>query len=396
MYRLACAIQRYAWGSRTALAALQGRPTPTAAPEAELWMGAHPLAPSWLPAVRRTLAEEIARAPLAMLGRPTLERFGAALPFLVKILAVEEPLSLQVHPDAEQARDGFEREEAAGIPLGAPHRIYRDRAHKPELLVAMTPFEALAGFRDVGATLQLLRALAVPRLAWLVDALAGSGAAALGPAVRRLFEAPAAERAAVIGDVVPAATREAAGTDAHAGDCRRALRLAARYPDDAGVIIALLLNHIVLAPGEGLFVAPGRLHAYLHGTACEIMASSDNVVRGGLTPKHVDVAELLRTLDFAAGPLPVLAPRRLNGEVGYDAPAAEFHLSQVTVGDSGFTATVHGPEIWIVTDGGLELRGGDTSLPLGRGEVAFVPAVTATLQASGRGTAFRATVPTPA
>lgn len=395
MYRLSCAIQRYAWGSRTAIAALQGRPTPTPEPEAELWMGAHPLAPSWLPEVRRTLAEEIARDPLAMLGQPTLARFGAALPFLVKILAVEEPLSLQVHPNAAQARDGFEREEAAGIPLGAPFRLYRDRAHKPELLVAMTPFEALAGFRAVDATLRLLRALAVPRLAWLVDALATSGAAALGPAVRRLFDTPAAERAALVADVVRAAERDTADGD-HVAERRCALRLAERYPDDAGVVIALLLNHILLAPGEGLFVGAGRLHAYLHGTACEIMASSDNVVRGGLTPKHVDVAELLRTLDFTAGPLPVLAPRRLNGEIGYDTPATEFRLSQVTVGAAAFSAPVGGPEIWIVTEGALELRGAGTALPLGRGDVAFVPAATATVHVTGRGTAFRATVPTGA
>lgn len=393
MYRLSCAIQRYAWGSHTALAALQGRPTPSAEPEAELWMGAHPLAPSWLPAERRTLAEEIARAPLAALGRPTLERFGPALPFLLKILAVEQPLSLQVHPNAPQARAGFEREESAGIPLGAPYRTYRDRAHKPELLVAMTPFEALAGFRRVEDTLRLLRALEPPPLAWLREALTAGGAAALDHVVRRLFEAAVPERTAMVAAVVRGAERRAAGGGEHAAECAWILALAARYPEDAGVVIALLLNLIHLAPGQGLYISAGRLHAYLRGTACEVMASSDNVLRGGLTPKHVDVVELLRTVDFDAGPLPVLTPRALDGEVTYDTPAVEFRLSRVTVAAGGFAAHITGPEIWIAVDGALTLHGASAALPLARGEAAFLPAATEQVRVTGRGAAFRVTVP---
>jgi len=253
-------IRPYAWGSRTALAALQGRPSPASGPEAELWIGAHPSAPSVLPD-GVSLVEAIAADPVGLLGAPVVDEFGARLPYLLKVLAAAEPLSLQAHPDADQARDGFAAEEAAG--LGAVRRNYTDPHHKPELLVALDEFEALCGFAPPLRSAEVLASFGVDALAPVVDALrAPNESTALRGAVQLLMSWPDAERPALVAAVTAAASEASEASEASGGKAGHAVaaELGARYPGDIGVVVALLLTHVRLAPGEGVFMQIGRAH----------------------------------------------------------------------------------------------------------------------------------------
>ncbi|WP_016934666.1 mannose-6-phosphate isomerase, class I, partial [Rhodococcus sp. R1101] len=308
MHRLEGAVRSYAWGSRTAIATLRGRTVPSHHPEAELWLGAHPADPARLvdsDGDEHSLLDLLSAEPRRHLGDRAVGAFGPRLPFLLKLLAAEEPLSLQAHPSARQAAEGFAREEALGIPIDSPVRNYKDANHKPELVVALTRFEALAGFRDPKRTVELFEALAVPELDPYVGLLAGQPDSS---GLRALFTTwitlPPPALAALLPRVLDGCvTYLATGRDGERDfvpEVRTALQLADFYPGDAGVLASLLLNRITLQPGEGLYLDAGNLHAYLHGMGVEIMANSDNVLRGGLTPKHVDVPELLRVLDFGA------------------------------------------------------------------------------------------------
>jgi mannose-6-phosphate isomerase len=367
------AIQPYAWGSRTALADLRGEPA-SERPEAELWMGAHPIAPSRVNG--ESLLARIEREPEKTLGRPVLEAFGPRLPFLFKVLAAERPLSLQAHPTAEQARAGFAREEAAGIPRHAPNRNYKDASHKPELVCALTPFDALCGFRPVEESRAIFEAIGGPALAPF-RAILGRGA--LREAFAWLVEL--AEPSAVIAETLEGCSR-VAGFE---GSRSWAARLAELHPHDVGVVSSLLLHHVRLEPGEALHLPAGNLHAYLHGVGIEIMASSDNVLRGGLTEKHVDVPELLSVLDFRARPLEVLRPVREGVEEVWPTPAREFRLSRVAV-DGAVELATRGPEILLCTAGAL------AQIP--RGGSVFVPASQQSYRVEGRGVFFRASVGT--
>ena len=385
-------IQPYAWGSRGAIAELQGRPVPSPGPEAELWMGAHPLAPSRL--VRSggpaTLAEAVAQAPEAELGGRSIAEHGPQLPFLLKVLAAEQPLSLQAHPDAERARRGFEREEAAGVPRGAPHRNYRDPWPKPEILCALTPFDALCGFRSAGEAAALLDALRAPALDPVRERL--QGADGLREAFTFLSTLPADRRGPLVEGVVAAAAR--APQEAFGGAFAWTGRLASLYPADPGVAVALLLRNVRLAPGEALYLPAGNMHAYLHGLGIELMASSDNVLRGGLTPKHVDVPELLEVLRFADEPVPVVRPGPgVAGEEVYRTSARHFELSRLTIAGAPVALQPAGPEILLCTEGALVAEAGGERLSLGRGASAFVPARTGRYALTGRGVAFRAALP---
>lgn len=396
--RLECAVMPYAWGSRTVIAELQGRPAPSGGPEAELWMGAHPVAPSRLVAREGTtsLVDAIALAPEARLGAEVMGAFGPRLPFLLKVLAAEEPLSLQAHPTAAQARVGFDDEERRGVPLGAPHRNYKDPSHKPELLCALTPFDALCGFRRATETLALFDALGVPAL---VPALAPLRASPDAKGLRETFavlmEADSEARARFVDGTLAAARAHVAAGGRWKDECAWSLRLAELYPGDVGVVSALLLELVHLAPGEAIYLDAGNLHAYLRGAGVEIMASSDNVLRGGLTRKHVDVPELLRVLDFEDGKAGALAKVRARTvdahERTWDTPAAEFQLSAVDVRGE-VTRTPRGPEILLVTEGAVRAGAGESTLELRRGDVAFVSADTRTLRLAGEGLVYRATV----
>ncbi|MCE3550161.1 mannose-6-phosphate isomerase, class I [Pseudonocardia sp. RS11V-5] len=374
-------VRPYAWGSRTVIADLLGESVPSPHPQAELWLGAHPGDPSRIVRAdgdRASLLDELTADPERLLGAERSARWEGRLPFLLKVLAADEPLSLQAHPSLDQAREGFARENAAGIPIDASDRNYRDANHKPELICALTEFHALVGFRDPMETLGFLRALDVPELAPHVELLAAQP----GPdGLRALFTTWITLPQSMLDELVPALQKGAVVLVAAGGDwareARTALELSERYPGDAGVLAALLLNRVVLAPGEALFLPAGNLHAYLAGAGIELMANSDNVLRGGLTPKHVDVPELLRVLDFASGPPPVHSGQPEGRWTRYDTPAEEF-LLRTWQSDDGLTGSLPVPDggarILLATGGKACVRAGSEALELPKGAALFLAA----------------------
>ncbi|SIK58738.1 Probable mannose-6-phosphate isomerase ManA [Mycobacteroides abscessus subsp. abscessus] len=395
------AIRTYAWGSRTAIAEFTGRPTPTPHPEAELWLGAHPADPAYLETGggAESLLEVVAADPTGQLGAASVAEFGDQLPFLLKVLAADEPLSLQAHPSAQQAADGFAREEAAGVPLNSPVRNYRDRNHKPELVVALDRFEALAGFRDPDDTVDLFRALDVEALTPYVNLLAGQSDA---DGLRALFTTwitlPQPSLDVLVPAVLDGAVRYLSSDDVRfVGEARTLLELGERYPADAGVLASLLLNRLTLEPGEGIYLPAGNLHAYLRGLAVEIMANSDNVLRGGLTPKHVDVPELLRVLDFSPASEAHLHVETVTdgAQTRYRTPAREFALSRFDLAAGEPTQVgIKGPRILLCTQGDVTLDGSGAGLKVRAGQSVWVPADGGSVTLTGRSDArvFMATV----
>lgn len=431
----------YAWGSRTAIAELLGHEA-SGGPEAELWLGAHSGRPSTVTAATPALAgkrldEVIAAAPAEFLGAGR-----GRLPFLMKVLAAAAPLSLQVHPDPEQAKAGFERENAAGVPLDADARNYKDDSAKPELILALSPtFEALAGFRHLSESRLLL--------AELVSASSGEDRAAIAGFADLLAAGDPAlaastgssretirDGAAESGETVPAHTGTGnpledtvewllrGGDDverlvaavvatvprlsgssfsrewATVGD------LATAYPGDPGIVISLLLNRVSLQQGQALALPAGAVHAYLAGLGIEVMAASDNVLRGGLTPKHVDVDELLRIVRFEALPTPVVQPERAEPGVTLWRPTSDdFVLAQIGLGEAaavhGYTLSgpdsttiaLTGPAEVIVVAGGLTFAGATDSITLARGDAAFITPDEGTVTVSGSGIAYLTTTP---
>ncbi|MEE4544232.1 mannose-6-phosphate isomerase, class I [Streptomyces sp. V4-01] len=400
MNRLTNTVRPYAWGSATAIPELLGA-EPTGEPQAELWMGAHPGAPS---RVDRgdgpvPLDAVIDADPAAELGEATVKRFGPHLPFLLKVLAAGAPLSVQVHPDLEQARAGFADEEARGVPFDAPHRNYKDPNHKPEMIVALSPFDGLCGFRRPAEAADLIEALGVDTLRPYADILRAHPE---DQALREVLAAILGAEAEAIAETVHAATEAAArlaGTPGarYAADYAAYAKAARSFPGDRGVIAAMLLNHVRLQPGEALYLGAGVPHAYLDGLGVEIMANSDNVLRCGLTPKHIDVPELLRIVRFEAGDPGVLRPEAApDGEELYAAPIDEFRLSRYVLAPGADARVLDpgAPQILLCTSGTVRLRTpGDPGdvLTLARGESAFVPAGERTAL-DGEGTVFRATV----
>ncbi|MEG8279500.1 mannose-6-phosphate isomerase, class I [Streptomyces sp. AHA2] len=381
MDRLDNTIRPYAWGSPTAIPQLLGT-EPTGEPQAEMWMGAHPGAPSRTG--RGTLAEVIDADPEKELGPAAVGRFGPRLPFLLKLLAAGAPLSLQVHPDLTQAREGYADEERRGIPADAPHRNYRDANHKPELICALTEFDGLCGFRAPLEAAALLDDLGVDSLKPYVDLLhAHPEDAALREVLTAILTADPEEMTRTVEEAAAACTR-LGGAYAPYAD------IAHHYPGDPGVIAAMLLNHVRLQPGEALYLGAGVPHAYLNGLGVEIMANSDNVLRCGLTPKHVDVPELLRIVRFHAADPGVLRPEAApDGEEVYETPIDEFRLSRYVLAEAGGPRdlTRATPQILLCTAGAV--RAGEHELTPGRS--VFVPAGEKA-EVSGSGTLFRATV----
>ncbi len=372
---------------------------PDGSPVAEAWFGAHTSAPS---AARTddgstTLDELIASDPDFHLGRDIASRFESRLPYLLKIIAAEVPLSLQVHPSMERARTGFAEEEAAGIAVTAPERSYRDRNHKPELVYALTRFDAMVGFRAPRRAAELLGDLDAP-LAHDLHAILVADPSSNG--VRAAFEwllAPDTRP----GPADVAKFAEACQRRLHDGSPsprtdRTVIRLSEAYPGDPGAVTSVLLNPVTLQPGEALFVPTGTVHAYLHGVGVEIMANSDNVLRAGLTRKHVDVEELLRNVDCVAAPPIRIAPERVftSTRIFY-APVEDFELSVTRLTDDG-VATIpgRGPRVLLCLEGEVEVAtaGGDPVL-LRRGQAAFIPAADGPLSASGDAMIVQADVP---
>jgi mannose-6-phosphate isomerase len=385
-------VRPYSWGSRTVIADLLGKPVPAPHPEAELWMGAHPGDPSRVD--DESLVDVLTNDPAGQLGEAVVARWNGRLPFLLKVLAAEEPLSLQAHPSAEQAAEGYAREEARGIARDAGNRNYPDPTPKPELLCALTEFHALAGFRDPHRSVELLRAVSTPGLGPYVDLLAGEPNR---DGLRALFTTwitlPQPAIDGLLPDLLDECVLHVKEHGAFELECRTVLELGESYPGDAGVLAALLLNRLVLAPGEAIFLPAGNLHAYLRGTAIEVLANSDNVLRGGLTPKHVDVPELLRVLDFTYGDMAVTTGSPAGARHLYPTPAAEFELSRLEwTDDSREPVTLRGgaPRILVTIDGALAVSGG---LSLGRGQSLWIPASDpdVILTPTGRTRAFVAT-----
>lgn len=392
------AVRPYAWGSRTTIAELLGRPVPAPHPEAELWMGAHPGDPSLIG--EKSLLEIVDADPLGQLGADCAERWGNRLPFLLKILAAEEALSLQAHPSAAQAREGYAREEALGIPRDAKNRNYPDPTAKPELVCALTEFHALAGFRDPHRTVRLLRQLETPGMAVYTDLLAGQPDA---DGLRALFTTwitlPQPALDTLLPELLDACVLHVKEHGEFDLECRTVLELGEAHEGDAGVLAVLLLNRVVLQPGEAIYLPAGNLHTYLHGTAVEILANSDNILRGGLTPKHVDVPELLRVLDFAHADMPILRGTPAGPQMSrYPTEAPEFELSRLEWAPDEADEVLlssSGPQIMICTAGAVTCESDGRKVEMGRGESVWLaacdPDVRVTPVPGTRTQVFRAT-----
>jgi mannose-6-phosphate isomerase len=387
MWQLQNTVRHYPWGSRTVIPELLGETSPADRPYAELWMGAHPGAPSVL-STGTPLDKAIEERPHELLGVEAQERFGNRLPFLMKVLAAEQPLSLQAHPTTEQAEVGFAAEEAAGVPHDSPTRTFKDPFHKPELLLALTTFEALCGFRPVEESLHCLAKLHVPELKPTIAALARGG---LRAAIPQLIALSPEHRAELVSAVAEAAAGFVAAHDPEfINTYRWAASLAETYPADPGVVISLMCNHLKLAPGEAVFLPAGNLHAYLSGAGVEVMAGSDNVLRGGLTAKHVDLAALIEVLDFTDGRVPVIHPVLGPCGLRYPVPVDDFDLTRVQLDGHSGSLLSSGPQVLLCTEGTAVLASPDGGLTLEKGCSAFVPAGTP-VTASGPAVLYRAT-----
>ena len=393
-------VRPYAWSSRTALAGLRGE-EPSGEPEAELWLGAHPAGPASLDGGAVSLLEHVEADPHAVLGSGTVATFGPRLPFLLKVLAADAPLSLQVHPTRERAALGHAAEESRGVPTEAPHRLYGDPYPKPELVVAVTPFAALCGFRTAAEALDLVRGLGCRALAPVLAAMeaASDGPSALRAgftALVRLGGDDAAAREHLVEQVVAAARERTTGPDDD-GPYAWVGRLAAHHPGDPGVAAPLLVRTVVLQPDEGLYLPAGNVHAYVSGTAIELMGASDNVLRAGLTGKHVDVDELLDVVAFSEEPVEVLTGAREGDEQVWTTDAPEFRLSRIDL-EPGRTVRLQaeGPEVLLSLSGGASVvevgpqGDGAGAVALGRCGAAFVDAGTAVV-VRGSGAVWRAT-----
>jgi mannose-6-phosphate isomerase len=385
--RLTGVIQPYAWGSLTAIAEFLGK-EPTGKPQAELWFGAHPLAPSTVEG--EPLDKVVAHDPVSVVGRASVETFGTRLPFLLKVIAAAQPLSLQAHPSREQAEAGFAREQAAGIPRDAPNRTYRDGWPKPEVLCAMVQTEALCGFREPRATYELFQKLGVGNALELVKPLVDAEVPAeerLATVFGRLLRLSPDQRS-VITEVVQAA--EALNQPNNSASFARTAReLGQHYPGDPGVLAALLMNRVTLQPGDALYMPAGNLHAYLSGGGVEIMANSDNVMRGGLTPKYVNVDELLAILDFTPGFPGLITPNEESPDIWrYPTPAPEFALWRIEAGEEPVAVPAGtAGRIVLVTDGELRVKSARQEVDLVRGEAALLTAGEE-VAVTGQGTAF--------
>jgi mannose-6-phosphate isomerase len=395
--RLENTIQEYAWGSSTAISELLGQPNPSGKPQAELWMGAHPKAPSrvLVDGEWRSLADVIARSPAETLGPRVAGAFDGRLPFLFKVLAAARPLSIQAHPTLEQAGEGFARENEQGIPLDAPNRNYRDSNHKPEIICALTPFWALNGFRSLDRMVPMLREIDAGEISREVDALEADPDS---QGLKRFFSAVMTMDRERQGRVVEQVVRFAAERTGDEQIWSWVVELNRQYPGDIGVLSPVLLNTVRLRPGEAMLLQAGQLHAYLDGTGIELMANSDNVLRGGLTPKHVDVPELLKVLRFDETEIELLTP---DARGDYPSDVDEFRLSIVSVGAESAdeyrrdNAGETGIEILICTSGAARVMAvGDSEVTdVGKGDSIVIPAAVGHYGIEGDAIFYKASVP---
>lgn len=386
-------IQKYAWGSHIAIQQLTDT-APSEEPWAELWMGAHPKSPSkvqidgqWV-----SLDELIHRFPEKILGKKTAKKFANTLPYLFKVLAAEQPLSIQAHPNAAQAQTGFNRESDAGLDINAPTRNYKDNHHKPECICALTPFTGLKGFRKIDSAVELLERFCPNGLAAEIKDFKKRD---LKLFFQSLMELPDQQKATIIHETVNNAKKQATSDLTS----QWIIKLYQQYPTDIGVISPLFLNLFYLTPGQALFLTAGELHAYLDGLGIELMANSDNVLRGGLTPKHVDVPELLNILNFAESEIDILRPESVSDCEGtYPGIAEEFELSVIQVSDSRTYVSPknRSVEILLCTRGNADLSydsGTVESIHMKKGDSVLIPAAANVYQLNGKAAFYKASVP---
>ena len=360
MERLIGGLQNYAWGSTTLLASLRGDGA-SVEPEAEIWYGAHHGAATMCDD-GKSLLERIEEKPVEMLGASIVDRFGPKLPFLLKLLAADSPLSIQTHPSIEQAKAGFAAEEKAGVPLDAFHRSFRDDNHKPELICALTPFDALVGFRDAARTAAFFSSIGFESLmGQLRDSPKSVVEGLLNPEV---WGASISDINEFIADLVEAC-RTYDG-DEWAREAALIVRLDEKYPLDPGIGVAALLNFVTLEPGEALYLSAGHLHAYIGGLAVEVMANSDNVLRGGLTPKHIDVPNLLECVLDETHPAVRV---EIDSDGRYLTPAPEFELRRLKPQEG---TEVVGPSIVLCTEGTVEVSNCEDTIRLAPTEAVWL------------------------
>lgn len=390
-------IQEYAWGSHTAIPELLGTDSPADSPQAELWMGAHPKAPSmiqrdgsWVSLL--TLIEE---NPKDTLGEHAASKFDNRLPYLFKVLAAARPLSIQAHPSLAQAKKGFERENQRNIRFDAPNRNYKDDNHKPECICALTRFWALNGFRKISTMISLIEKICSKGLKQELDNLRRYQNS---KGLRTFFKAIMTMENERQDQIITEAIQQAHKFKDDDPAYKWMIDLFYEYPGDIGVFSPMILNLICLEPGQAMFLPAGELHAYLDGVGIELMANSDNVLRGGLTPKHVDVQELLSVLNFEERKLNLLSPENIDGcEAVYPSLAEEFVLSviSVTEGLPCHSKRNRSVEILLCTQGDAAIidLSKHARIPLSKGKSVCVPAAVEAYSIVGHATIYKASVP---
>ena len=360
-------------------------------------MGAHPKAPSMVNCEGKwiSLIELIKNNPIDILGKEVANRYGNKLPYLLKVLAAAKPLSIQAHPDLKHASAGFERENSLRIPLNAFNRNYKDNNHKPECICALTPFWALNGFRKISGILSLMEKICLQDFNKELDDLRNQpDHAGLKRFFNDLMTMDFNRQKLLIKDAVKNAQKLSKYNKAF----EWIVNLHNEYQEDIGIFSPVILNLICLEPGQAMFLQAGELHAYLDGVGIELMASSDNVLRGGLTPKHVDVSELLNVLNFEEREINILsAQKRSNYEYIYLTPADEFELSVITDDKSiDYTSSEkRSIEIILCTNGEATINdiGKNVSVVLVKGASVVIPASVEMYGIKGKGTFYKASVP---
>jgi len=393
IFKLNGVIQHYAWGGNTFIPDLLGVENTNQMPFAEYWMGAHPSASAILETNDGpvSLIDIIKKDPETVLTKAVYNRFGE-LPYLLKVLDVKQMLSIQVHPTKEEAEKGFEREEAAGIPINAPNRNYKDRNHKPEVMVALSDFWLLHGFKEkalLEKTLADVQEFNILLPLFKIDGYQGL--------YQFVMELAQQEVNSFLMSVVKRVIRQK-----NQGELTKAdpgWWVAKLFEDvdqivdiDRGVFSIYFFNIVNVQPGEGVFQGAGLPHAYLEGQNIELMANSDNVLRGGLTPKHIDVPELLKHTLFEGIVPNIMKGNEIRiGEKSYPCPVPDFAISKIELaGKRAYTNTAEGLEILIVTAGGAILN---NSIVLKRGEaICLLPDAVYSLESSGNCTLFKAFV----
>jgi mannose-6-phosphate isomerase len=385
MQKLINSLQNYAWGSKTALTELYGIANPSQQPMAELWMGAHPKSPSkvLINGEPHSLRELIDGDKTGLLGAAVAERFGE-LPFLFKVLCAEQPLSIQVHPSKSAAEAGYARENQAGIPLDAATRNYKDANHKPELVYALTPFKAINGFRPLSDIVSLLEPVAGAHPA-IAHFLNHPGESTLSALFAALLSMQGEEKALALDILRAAVARQSAEPWLTIAETAQV------YPDDSGLFAPLLLNVIVLQPSQAMFLFAETPHAYLHGVALEVMANSDNVLRAGLTPKYIDVPELLANLRFDSRAADTLltTPHQQGSTLNFPIPVEDFSFAIHTLNARPLTVSQQSAAILFCIEGQAVVNCGEQTLSLEAGESAFISASESPLTIAGQGRVAR-------